>query len=501
MSKDLLSKFKRAIERIAKQHKVHPREVQFQQFIDAKTGISKWSVSEAFGGFAKARDKAFPPEPGRFKETASMDVGHELSRHIATVMEDCAEELGMPPHELQWHEFRRWINFRFGTNDCGIAKHSITRAGGFNAIKNSHFLPIPTKVMVEKKRLVDQARMNSKLGAQMADQQFVMDRLEEYCSKVFKKAFNIQVCCKQSPKQQPTKRILNLILSDLHFGSDIDKAETGYQTYGRIEEARRFAHVCKTVCEYKMDHREETELRIGLLGDLVQNQLHDSRDGAVLAEQIARAIHVLVQGLGYLCSHFVKVTIYIVPGNHDRNYSRHKSRAVHQKWDSYAFVIGTAIKYALIPKFSNLTIEMPKTPYVVHDLFGKKAFLTHGDSVLSTGYVSKSISVGALESQINRMNAALPDKEEYAVAVCGHIHVPSVVGLGNGTTMITNGALVPADSFAISIGLHETRCCQTLFESTDEHPVGDIRFIDVGPAQDKNSSLDSIIEPWSYNQS
>jgi hypothetical protein len=62
--------------------------------------------------------------------------------------------------------------------------------------------------------------------------------------------------------------------------------------------------------------------------------------------------------------------------------------------------------------------------------------------------------------------------------------------------MITNGALVPTDGYAASIGLLESNAGQMLFESVKDFPVGDTRFIRVSSKDDNNKELDKLIKPF-----
>jgi hypothetical protein len=77
-------------------------------------------------------------------------------------------------------------------------------------------------------------------------------------------------------KNGPTKRILNGLMSDLHFGADLNSEELPLN-YTKVEEARRFASVCKGLAQYKPQYRDETKLYIHLAGDIIQGQLHDPR--------------------------------------------------------------------------------------------------------------------------------------------------------------------------------------------------------------------------------
>ncbi len=376
------------------------------------------------------------------------------------------------------------------TNDYGVTDWDLRKLGGLGLIKSTYF-PTEDKELKTIKSMKDDKKYIGKL------ERDVLELSEMQESIIFAISKNPKIIMRPyvSRTKAKIKRALNLVLSDLHIGSDIKKEETGVLDFGKVEESRRLAKIVQETIEYKQDHRNETELNVMLLGDMIENLLHDSADGAPLAEQFARALHLLSQALGHLSNQFPKVTVYCLTGNHDRNIARHKQRAVSQKWDS----IGTMLYYALktnLASNKNMSFVIPKTPYYVYKVFDKKIFMTHSDTVLIVGNPSSNIKTGTLEDRINSINAALPDNEEYSVFVVGHVHTASCIHLSNGAVLMTNGPLVPPNEFAISLGLFEAACGQYLFESTEGYPVGDLRFIKVGSDTDKDASLDKLIKPF-----
>lgn len=316
--------------------------------------------------------------------------------------------------------------------------------------------------------------------------------LEDFADKVFKGKVNAPA---KLPEKKKIKRIATLMLSDLHFGADIKADETTVDDYGTTEEAHRFAAVIKQASEYKPQYRKETKLVVALLGDIIENSMHDPRTGAELSEQICRAIHLLIQGVAYLAQTFPEVEVVCAAGNHDRDTSRHKGRAIHSKYDGHSTVIYYAVKKAL-SNFKNVTVTIPKAPLSHYDVFGKKIAYTHGDTVIKTGGIYSTINVKAIEGQINKINSALKDTEEYAAVLYGHTHVAHMVHLSNGCVIIGNGALPPPDPFAISIGAFESNNGQWIFESIEGFPVGDMRLIRCGRNYDADKSLSKIIKPW-----
>src|SRR5690606_15100091 len=121
--------------------------------------------------------------------------------------------------------------------------------------------------------------------------------------------------------------------------------------------------------------------------------------------------------------------VFFQTGNHGRNVARHKARATQQKWDSIETMVYYAVKMAC-SNLANVTFELPYTPYYIYDSFGQKALATHGDTVINVGYPGKAIDVGSIEKQVNRINAALPQKCD--LFIVGHVHISMNLQLSNG---------------------------------------------------------------------
>jgi predicted phosphodiesterase len=408
-----------------------------------------------------------------------MSQNSEHVKSVIAAINKLAKQQGISPHEVKKNDLLELVT-----------DWTLKRAGSITAIKAAYF-PIDEKDLKGIVQTKKQSSYINKLENLVGQNEITLSKLEN----VLKAIPKISVKQFTSKKSNNHKRELNLVLSDLHIGSDIHKEETGNLDFGTTEESRRLGKIIKDVCEYKLQHRSETKLNVLLLGDIIQNQLHDLRDGAPNAEQCGRAIYLLSQAIGQLSNKFPQVEIHCNSGNHGRNTGRHHGRAVNQKWDSLETIIYYALR-EVCKNLKNVKVNIPKTPYLTYEVFGKKIFATHGDSVLSVGYPGKAINTGRLETQVNKFNASLSDKEEYSVLVVGHVHTASITHLSNGAVLITNGALVPVDEYAVSIGLMETTSGQYMFESTPGFPVGDCRYIKVGLDDDKNKELNNVIKAW-----
>jgi predicted phosphodiesterase len=319
----------------------------------------------------------------------------------------------------------------------------------------------------------------------------VLDYIEEFSDRVF----SGRIKPTKTPPKGKMKRVHTLMLSDLHFGADISAEETSVDEYSTLEESRRFAAIIKQASEYKPQYRKQTKLVVALIGDIIENSMHDPRTGAELSEQICRAIHLLAQGVGYLAQSYGEVEVVCAAGNHDRNTGRHPGRAIHAKYDGHSTVIYYAVKKAL-SSFKNVKFTIPKSPLSHYTVFGKKIAYTHGDTVIQTGGIYSTVNVKNIEAQVNKINAALKDEDEYAAILYGHTHIGHVIHLSNGTVLIGNGALPPPDPFAVSLGNFESNNGQWIFESVEGFAVGDLRFIRCGRNYDSDEALDKIIKPW-----
>jgi hypothetical protein len=296
----------------------------------------------------------------------------------------------------------------------------------------------------------------------------------------------------KGPVKKYTERILNVMLSDLHYGSDLLASESG-SNYGITEETRRTAAVVATVADWKRQYRSETVLNVHLLGDIIEGKLHDRESAAPLTEQFHRALLILTQGLRFLASEFHTVVVRAVPGNHGRRKDRHEGRAVNQKWDSIENMLYGALKVALA-NVPNLKFEIPLTPYYRYQAFNRYGWMTHGDTCLNVGNPGKSISVESVRRQINEINAS--EKEHSDLFGAGHVHVASSTRLPSGPVLVTNGCLIPSGEYGQSIGIWQTVCSQQIWESVPDIIYGHRMEILVGKNEDQNSSLDKIIKPF-----
>jgi hypothetical protein len=344
-------------------------------------------------------------------------------------------------------------------------------------------------------KVSNEASVDKRVAAATARDLLVVNTLTKSLAKVFTKNWCAPPKYTGKRLHAPHKRIVNILLSDLHFGSHLDPVECPME-YGTVQESRRLGRVAQQVADYKRQYRKETKLIVHLLGDIIQNQLHDPRDGDPLTEQFAAAVHYLTQFVLFVAANYPSVEVNCNPGNHGRNMARHPDRGVQQKWDAIETMIYLAVKMAVANSgVTNVKFNIPKTPYYIVQLFDSKGFFTHGDTVFKPGFPGNSINVKALAHQVTKWNTSRNIGGPFAIFGMGHVHTGAIITLPGNVTVITNSCLVPPDAFSLSIGSPDNTCAQWLWESVEGHAIGDQRLIVVDGAEN-DSSYNDFIRPY-----
>ena len=342
----------------------------------------------------------------------------------------------------------------------------------------------------EELKAKESGKSNRKVTNYMAAQETSLARHEALAEKYSKRTWIPKYKGKTT---KVAERRLNIMLSDLHYGADLDPKLVDFQ-YGPTEESRRTAAIATRVADYKRQYRKDTELHVHLIGDIIQGKLHDVQSAANLTTQIDRAIHCLVPTIEFWATEFRRVVVKTSGGNHGRDGVRHPLRAMQDKFDSNEFRIYRALKQ-IFKRVPNVEIHTEMRGYYIYEQFGMKGLMSHGDTIFNVGYPGKVIAVKSLSSQINDFRLAKPENNNVQLFGFGHVHTAMCVNVG-GSTIITNGPMIPNDEFAQSIGIFSTACSQQLWETVPGYMFGDHRAIRVGVEDDKDSSLDKVIPVW-----
>lgn len=296
------------------------------------------------------------------------------------------------------------------------------------------------------------------------------------------------------PSTTRVKRSVVLLLSDLHLGADLGRLDEP-QPFGAVEEARRLEFVVRQALDFKPQYRKDSELVLLLNGDLVEGYLlHDLRDGAPLTEQKVVFWRYFRTILGLLSAQYPRVRVYCQPGNHGRDKVRHPGRATSSKWDGHEWQMYWGLR-EMCSGLQNVTWDIPHRAASAVELHGAHLLLTHGDTEVALGDPDKAAEKNALV--LDRINATRIYGREFEAAAFGHFHKPRYQP--RSLKVVWNGALVPPNGHARSHGWIGEPCGQWLWEAVEGFPVGDLRFIEVGKAQDADEKLGTLIQPFRFD--
>lgn len=300
--------------------------------------------------------------------------------------------------------------------------------------------------------------------------------------------------------ERSPKRSVCLLLSDLHFGSELDSLDEPV-TYTATQEARRIEYVMRQLIDYKPQYRENSEAVILLNGDVIEGQLmHDFRSGAPLAEQKTIFLEYFAVFAAQVSAAFPSVRWVCQPGNHGRDKVRHPGRATARKWDGHEWELYYSLS-KICSGFANTTWSIPLKPLSIVDLHGSTLGLTHADTEVKLG--DPDTKAKDNERILDRINARelyvdpiTKEPVDFDAWAFGHYHKPRYVP--SNPRIIWNGPLVPPNGYARGAGYFGEPCGQFLWEAVEGHPVGDVRFVEVGRAQDEDEKLGTLIKPFRF---
>jgi predicted phosphodiesterase len=318
--------------------------------------------------------------------------------------------------------------------------------------------------------------------------------LTQFNSLVDKIKFKVHKTNKLPKADSNFSRTLVGHISDTHIGCVVNKDEmNGVNEFNNVIAARRFSLFFKELADYKIAHRNETDLILILNGDIIQGIIHSCEAADLIATQFASALKIFTEGISYVASKYNKVTIYCTTGNHGRMlHKQEKGRQTTNKWDSFETMLYTALRNHLEKAYPHLKVIIPVSPYAEFQIQGHNFFATHSDTIISVGNPGKELKIKNITDKVNEINASLQNR--MSVLMVGHAHVPTYQTLNNNVELLVNGSLSGTDTFAQSIGIFGNVPCQQMFEVTKEYAVGDMRFVKLKKA-DSNANLDQIIEP------
>lgn len=371
-----------------------------------------------------------------------------------------------------------------------VTKHDLHYYGGFTKLRSdaAHVLGIvPEKDLVSARGVELRNNHYRKVERKVATADYFKMKLEQVFYNVFSENPVPFVSDPKLPKKSASdKSVLNLLLSDLHFGISVDNEETLGACFNWSVAAERMGKFIAVAREWDS---ESERVRVFLNGDIIAGVVHlDDMLIRPLTEQIYGATNILIQTLDILAANFKSVEVVCVPGNHGRVTHKGPGRALAQRWDSHTHSIYLALQ-CRFKDHKRVTFDVPVSAIgVTDDLNGGCIVTSHGDTAPEVGNVSKKIDTDKIRTNLSKLDRVLPTP--ISIGLFGHWHTPTIQMLSTGQWIIVNGCLVGSDAFAQNaICEFDAVPAQIMFKSTKSEPLYDSKIVQLRNVEEKYKNI------------
>lgn len=335
---------------------------------------------------------------------------------------EMVEELGLDVHP---DSLRKSFT---GGRYCGYQVYKYFQEkleSGYTEEESKRLITLRQELYKEKCRVQDQKREYNKLLRESARYEHLVDRMEKAIEGV--EPLRLGGC--YEPNSTNIEAVL--ILSDFHYGLEVDNVLNEYNT--DIAKERLKTLLDKTVY-YCNIHRVQ-KLHLGLAGDLICGAIHlQSRVAAEedLISQVINVSELLANFINSLRASIPEVKVWGVIGNHSRVNSDKKSNMPAENFERLIF------KYIEMRLPGVVVGTNGLEDWITFKVRDQLVFMTHGDKD----------SLSNIRLHAVNLLGKVPDRIYF-----GHIHHLNVKD-DNGTEIVVNGSIVSTDEYAMGLRCH-----------------------------------------------
>lgn len=380
--------------------------------------------------------------------------------------------------------------FATDLRDAAAAAHEFGSVGEGMDERHAAYI----KLLAEQERRFGNRRWARSIAIAEAHEQLSREAMVYVAETYFKDKVEPVGYARLPRPEQSARRTACVLLSDLHLGSELDSLDEPYP-FRAVEEARRLEFVLRQFVEFKPQYRDVTDALVILNGDLIDGMLlHDLRSGAPLTEQKAIFWQYFTRFISHVAATYKSARIVCLPGNHGRDKLRHPGRATASRWDSHEWSMMYALQM-MCSELKNLEWIIPFRSVGIVDVQGSTLGVAHADAEPKLGDPDTKAKDNF--ASLSKINSTRIYGTEFDGWVFGHYHKGRLIP--GDPSQLWNGPLVPPNGHARSSGYIGEICGQWIWESVEGHLFGDARFIEVGPSQDRDERLGTLIRPFRFS--
>lgn len=264
-----------------------------------------------------------------------------------------------------------------------------------------------------------------------------------------------------------------LLLGDAHFG-DESKEEVCGNNFNYNIATQRLNYVLDTLLNYP---NQSEILTVFELLDITKGLIHFGEylsEGGITGTML-KVVEVYADVYEKLSPAYKKIEVFVTNSNHDRTTQKPTYR---DKWDNFGVMLMKMVEMVLKAKnITNVEFNYTKKEYHLVNINGSNLLGFHGDTVRRYNPSNKSERTN-LQSICYGLF-----KDNYNIAVSGHIHQSAMVSNEFGGYNIVNGSLGGNSEYGITNGYSSIEPCQTIMFINDKGKVQDLHFINLSHIQ------------------
>jgi hypothetical protein len=251
-------------------------------------------------------------------------------------------------------------------------------------------------------------------------------------------------------------------ISDWHVGEVVNKDEMlSINEYNKEIFIERMDLVFSRLIAYckKIDVKD---IIINSLGDILCGMIQEDNEKTQdldIIESLFFCQEYIVRKLIELSKHFNKIKINFLIGNHGRivNVGSKKPFFKKKAQLNWEYVLGKNIQtiFNLIEN-TKITINVPKSAFIIEEVNGTKFLLLHGDIMSGAGSGGfAGIPLYSLASSSAKFYGVLshiglePDQHPFKHIIMGHYHTSSQIPIFNGGKLWINGCICGETEFSL----------------------------------------------------
>ena len=271
----------------------------------------------------------------------------------------------------------------------------------------------------------------------------------------------------------------SLLISDAHVGLAVAPEEVGYiGKYNYSLFKYRLENLLKKVIKISELHRKNHQLdslNIMFLGDMVHGSNDVGKWGFLHTEQtvidqVFNSTNEFTKFILILKRYFKNIKISGVVGNHGRV----GKKGTEKKYSNWDYLIYKTIESRLENQ-ENISFDIPKTGFHVHEIMGQKFLMMHGDTIKRylgipwygitraeskyRSLIEHSKNIHELSDLINKNKISDPEaiaqisllySKPFHFLVLGHFHHNGDIETGSGGRVIMNSSFCGGDDYSIN---------------------------------------------------